>query len=159
MKSEDETIAMDFNAVLRQEVLHYATTGIRVCASKKTDQLSKKKVVLIIHQTNNPLKSIFNMNALMKMVFSGRDVIAPEASDSVQDSVQVWETQTIEIDEEGGQATGRNTLTATENPLYADAVEQESRTEGDSLEEGKRNTAPSSHEEANNGNRGRLRSK
>ena len=99
------------------------------------------------------------MNALMKMVFSGRDVIAPEASDSVQDSVQVSETQTIEIDEEGGQATGRNTLTATENPLYADAVEQESRTEGDSLEEGKRNTAPSSHEEANNGNRGRLRSK
>ena len=39
------------------------------------------------------------MNALMKMVFSGRDVIAPEASDSVQDSVQVSETQTIEIDE------------------------------------------------------------
>jgi hypothetical protein len=106
-KSEDEATAVDFNAALRQEVLHYATTGIRECASRVTDQKSKNKLVLIMHQKNTPLKSIFNFKSLVKIVFSGQEVTAQEAHTAEGDSLQVLETETTEIDEEGGRPNHR----------------------------------------------------
>ena len=108
VKHEDESTAVDFNAALRQEVLHYATTGIRECANKATDQKSKNKLVLIMHQKNTPLKSIFNFKALVKIVFSGEELTAHESSTGVdKDSLQVLETETTEIEEEGGHPTSR----------------------------------------------------
>ena len=119
-KSEDEATAVDFNSALRQEVLHYATTGIRECAARRTDQKSKNKLVLIMNQKNTPLKTIFNIRTLAKIVFYGEEVTSQEGhSGENAENLQVLETETLEIDDEGGQPhrhprrSSRSTLSGT----------------------------------------------
>lgn len=107
VKSEDESAAVDFNTALRQEVLHYATTGIRECASRRTSQKSKNKLVLIMNQKNTPLKSIFNFRALAKIVFSGGNITPQHPENQGEESLHAMETETTEIEEEGGRPTGR----------------------------------------------------
>lgn len=138
VKNDDEATAVDFNAALRQEVLHYATTGIRECASKATDQMSKNKLVLIMHQKNTPLKSIFNFKALVKVVFSGEQLNPQENNNTTDtDSLQVLETETTEIDEEGGRPTSRmsrrfsrNTITSISPPPRSDLEHEDVTGEG-----------------------------
>jgi hypothetical protein len=131
VKSEDEATAVDFNAALRQEVLHYATTGIRECASRRTDLKSKNKLVLIMNQKNTPLKSIFNFKSLVKIVFSGQEITSHETNTD-GDSLQVLETETTEIEEEGGrpssrmsQRYSRKTLSALSAPVTSDLEHQD----------------------------------
>ena len=118
IKSDDEATAVDFNAALRQEVLHYATTGIRECASRRTDQKSKNKLVLIMNQKNTPLKSIFNFRSLVKIVFAGEEITSHEANHA-DDSLQVLETETTEIEEEGGRPSSRMSRRFSRNTLAA----------------------------------------
>lgn len=136
IKSDDEATAVDFNAALRQEVLHYATTGIRECASRRTDQKSKNKLVLMMNQKNTPLKSIFNFRSLAKIVFAGEEISSQEGS-SADDSLQVLETETTEIDEEGGRPSSRmsrrfsrNTLSSALSGIPRDLEQQDVSDDG-----------------------------
>jgi hypothetical protein len=127
VKSDDESTAVDFNAALRQEVLHYATTGIRECAARKTSEKTKNKVVLIMTQKNSPLKSIFNVKALIKIVFDGEQLATGE-SDLPQENSHHMETETMEVDEEGARpnssrhyirrSTARSTLSVMTDPAF-----------------------------------------
>jgi hypothetical protein len=125
VKSDDETTAVDFNAALRQEVLHYATTGIRECANRATSIKTKNKLVLIMNQKNTPLKSIFNFRSLVKIVFSGEEVTASEPTPADGDALQVLETETTEIEEEGGRPHVRTSKRASRSTLSILSVDLE----------------------------------
>lgn len=65
--------SFNVNSALRQEVLHYATTGIRECAARKTNTSTKRKLVLLMSQQNIPLQNILTLNHLITLVFSGEE--------------------------------------------------------------------------------------
>lgn len=65
--------SFNVNSALRQEVLHYATTGIRECAARKTNTSSKRKLVLLMTQQSIPLQNILTLNHLITLVFSGEE--------------------------------------------------------------------------------------
>jgi hypothetical protein len=65
--------SFNVNSALRQEVLHYATTGIRECAARKTNTSAKRKLVLLMSQQNIPLQNILTLNHLITLVFSGKE--------------------------------------------------------------------------------------
>jgi hypothetical protein len=69
--SGGDSESFDVNSALRQEVLHYATTGIRECAARKTNSSAKRKLVLLMTQQNIPLQNILTLNHLLTVVFSG----------------------------------------------------------------------------------------
>lgn len=65
--------SFNVNSALRQEVLHYATTGIRECAARKANTSSKRKLVLLMTQQSIPLQNILTLNHLITLVFSGEE--------------------------------------------------------------------------------------
>lgn len=71
MKSEDESTEVDFNAVLREEVLQYATKGIRECAAKRTENVNKDKLVLTMKQKHKNLRIVFDIDSMVKIVLYG----------------------------------------------------------------------------------------
>lgn len=62
--------SVDVNGALRQEVLHYSTTGIRECAARKVDSPRKRKLVLLMTQKNIPLQNILTLQHLLRLVFT-----------------------------------------------------------------------------------------
>lgn len=73
VKSEDESTEVDFNAVLREEVLQYATKGIRESAAKRTENVTKDKLVLTMKQTHKNLQSVFVIDSMVKIFLYGED--------------------------------------------------------------------------------------
>jgi hypothetical protein len=71
VSSSGDSESFNVNSALRQEVLHYATTGIRECAARKTNTSAKRKLVLLMTQQNIPLQNILTLNHLITVVFSG----------------------------------------------------------------------------------------
>lgn len=74
LTSDHATESLDFNGALRQEVLHYATTGIRECAARKSVTPSKRKLVLLMTQKNTPLANILTLQHLIALVFKGENI-------------------------------------------------------------------------------------
>ena len=70
----DSSESLDVNGALRQEVLHYATTGIRECAARKTNTDAKRKLVLLMTQKNIPLTNILTLQHLIALVFKGENI-------------------------------------------------------------------------------------
>jgi len=101
--------SFDVNRALRQEVLHYATTGIRECASRKSDSPSKRKLVILMSQKNIPLQNILTMQHLLRLVFSGPDIgnnnVSVDAGGPNPDEglTQQVDTELLHVDDsEGG---------------------------------------------------------
>eukprot|EP00602_Paraphysomonas_sp_CaronLab_P002811 CAMPEP_0185026992 /NCGR_PEP_ID=MMETSP1103-20130426/11740_1 /TAXON_ID=36769 /ORGANISM="Paraphysomonas bandaiensis, Strain Caron Lab Isolate" /LENGTH=1008 /DNA_ID=CAMNT_0027560801 /DNA_START=160 /DNA_END=3186 /DNA_ORIENTATION=- len=108
-----DTESLDVNGALRQEVLHYATTGIRECAARKTDSPSKRKLVLLMSQKNIPLQNILTLQHLLRLVFSGRDVSnstnSMDTGGGLEEGLaQQMDTELLHVDdEEGGRVPAR----------------------------------------------------
>lgn len=75
--------ALDLNSALRQEVLFFATTGIRECASLQCSDSQKGKIMLIMSQSSDQ-QNILTVNHLLRLLFSsGEDTISTEADGDI----------------------------------------------------------------------------
>jgi hypothetical protein len=79
--------SMDVNGALRQEVLHYSTTGIRECAARKVDSPRKRKLVLLMTQKNIPLQNILTLQHLLRLVFSADAITSQHRSSTEEPTV------------------------------------------------------------------------
>jgi len=111
VKSEDESTEVDFNAVLREEVLQYATKGIRECAAKRTENVTKDKLVLTMKQKHNNLRSVFVIESMVKIFLYGEDDTVQESQ--VDGDSQGFDIEVVEIEEEMFQADRLSTAIST----------------------------------------------
>jgi hypothetical protein len=112
---------LDVNGALRQEVLHYATTGIRECAARRSDTESKRKLVLLMTQKNVPLSNILTLQHLVMLVFKGENIKMDAAPEGEVDMQLETEMHHVEDDLErpsesnvrqtSGRSKRRSTLT------------------------------------------------
>lgn len=64
--------SIDFNSILREEVVHYATYGIRFCAEKKCSNFDIQKLpIFILHVTQPNAKTSLTLTDLIKFILSG----------------------------------------------------------------------------------------
>jgi hypothetical protein len=96
LTSDHATESLDFNGALRQEVLHYATTGIRECAARKSPTPTKRKLVLLMTQKNTPLTNILTLQHLIALVFKGENIAQNvQAVNSAQTTEEAMQLETV----------------------------------------------------------------
>jgi hypothetical protein len=114
VKSNDP---MDLNAALRQEVLYYATTGIRECASQHCIDINREKIVIKMSQTSGiETQDVLTINNLIKLVFSGEKNVT-----DVSDYVLPTHTNITHV-EEGDSEFSRQSLGGNSNVSESDRV-------------------------------------
>lgn len=96
LTADHATESLDFNGALRQEVLHYATTGIRECAARKSTTPTKRKLVLLMTQKNTPLTNILTLQHLIALVFKGENIAQNvHAVNSAQTNDEIVQLETV----------------------------------------------------------------
>ena len=106
----EDSESVDVNSALRQEVLHYSTTGIRECAARKIDSPRKRKLVLLMTQKNLPLQNILTLNHLLRLVFNADAIGAQQQStdgtrspEGTAESQLHMDVALFDVDEEEGR--------------------------------------------------------
>lgn len=88
---------MDLNSALRQEVLFFATTGIRECANQQCMDINKRKIVILMNQSTGIEENILTLNNLIRLVFNGENTVI-ESDEQMEFSNQN-QTNIVHVDE------------------------------------------------------------
>jgi hypothetical protein len=116
LTTDQATESLDFNGALRQEVLHYATTGIRECAARKSPTPTKRKLVLLMTQKNTPLTNILTLQHLITLVFKGENIAQNvHAVNSAQTPEEAMQLETVmhHVEDESERMSESGPMTGT----------------------------------------------